>query len=156
MQQSLLFKNIVVKVHNIKFNILILFKCSCMLSHFSCVRLLVTPWTVACIHPWNFPGKNTGVGCHTILQEIFLTRGLNSHLLHLLHWQAGSLPLVPAGKNSAMLNTVTLLCNRPPELFHLAKLTMYTHWTTTLHSPLPQPVETTFQFPLPDCIRYLV
>ena len=35
MQQCLEIKNIMVKVHNIKFNILILFKCSCMLNHFS-------------------------------------------------------------------------------------------------------------------------
>ena len=28
-------------------------------------------------------------------QEIFPTQGLNLHLLHLLHWQAGSLPLAP-------------------------------------------------------------
>ena len=27
--------------------------------------------------PWDFPGKNTGVGCHSLLQEIFLTKGLN-------------------------------------------------------------------------------
>jgi len=37
----------------------------------------VTPWTAAhkppC--PWNFPGKNTGVGCHFLLQELFLTQG---------------------------------------------------------------------------------
>ena len=35
----------------------------------SCVRLLVTPRTVACRLPcpWNFPGKNTGVGCHFLL-----------------------------------------------------------------------------------------
>ena len=25
--------------------------------------------------PWNFPGKNTGVGCHALLQGIFLTQG---------------------------------------------------------------------------------
>ena len=25
--------------------------------------------------PWNFPGKNTGVGCHTLLQGIFPTHG---------------------------------------------------------------------------------
>ena len=48
--------------------------------------------------PWNFPGKNTGVGCHALLQGISLTQGSNPHLLHLLHWQAGSLPLVPPGK----------------------------------------------------------
>ena len=29
---------------------------------------------------------------------IFLTQGLKQHLLHLLHWQVGSLPLVPPGK----------------------------------------------------------
>ena len=43
-------------------------------------------------------GKNTGMGCHSLLQGIFLTQGLNLHLLHLLHWQVGSLPLVPPGK----------------------------------------------------------
>ena len=33
--------------------------------------------------PWDSPGKNTGVACHFLLQEIFLTQGLN---LCLLHW----------------------------------------------------------------------
>ena len=40
--------------------------------------------------PWDSPGKNTAVGCHALLQGIFLTQGLNRSLLH---WQAGSLPL---------------------------------------------------------------
>ena len=40
--------------------------------------------------PCDFPGKNTGVGCHFLLQRIFLTQGSN---LHLLHWQADSLLL---------------------------------------------------------------
>ena len=30
----------------------------------------------------DFPGKNTGVCCHALLQGIFLTQGLNSDLLH--------------------------------------------------------------------------
>ena len=47
--------------------------------------------------PWNSPGKNTGVGCHSLLQGIFLTQGSNPDLLGLLHWQAGSLPLSPPG-----------------------------------------------------------
>ena len=34
-----------------------------------------------------FPGKNTGVGCHALLQRIFPTQGLNPHLLQLLHWR---------------------------------------------------------------------
>ena len=30
----------------------------------------MTPWTVAyrLLHPWDFPEKNTGVGCHCLLQ----------------------------------------------------------------------------------------
>ena len=42
--------------------------------------------------PWDSLGRNTGAGCHFLLQGVFLTQGLNQHLLHLLHWQAGSLP----------------------------------------------------------------
>ena len=48
--------------------------------------------------PWDFLGKNTGVDYHFLLQRIFPTQGLNPCLLCLLHWQAGSLPLVPPGK----------------------------------------------------------
>ena len=32
--------------------------------------------------PWDSPGKNTEVGCHFLLQEIFPTQGLNLDLLH--------------------------------------------------------------------------
>ena len=52
--------------------------------------LFATPWTVAhqaplsmrlrC--PWVSPGKNTGVGCHFLLQGIFPTQGSNPGLLH--------------------------------------------------------------------------
>ena len=35
--------------------------------------------------PWDVSGKNTRVGCHFLLQEIFPTQGSNPHLLH---WQA--------------------------------------------------------------------
>ena len=48
--------------------------------------------------PWDSPGKNTRVGCHFPLQGIFPTKGLNLHLLRLLHWQAVFLPLAPPGK----------------------------------------------------------
>ena len=37
------------------------------------------------LHPWDFPSKNTGMGCHFLLQEIFLTQGLKPQLLN---WQA--------------------------------------------------------------------
>ena len=54
------------------------------------------PYKLLC--PWNFPGKNTRVGCHFLLEGIFLTQGSNPCLWHLLHWQADSLPLGPPGK----------------------------------------------------------
>ena len=48
------------------------------------VQLFATPWTVACQAPpgWDFPGKNTGMGCHFLLQQIFPTQGSNPSLLH--------------------------------------------------------------------------
>ena len=39
-----------------------------------------SPARLLCL--WDFPGKNTGVGCHFLLQGIFLTQGLNPGLLH--------------------------------------------------------------------------
>ena len=50
---------------------------------------LMEPARLLC--PWESLNKNTGVGCHALLQEIFLTQGSNFYLLHLLHWQMGSL-----------------------------------------------------------------
>ena len=38
-------------------------------------------------------GKNTGVSCHYLLQGTLWIQGLNLRLLHLMHWQADSLPL---------------------------------------------------------------
>ena len=46
------------------------------------------------LRPRDSPGKNTGVGCHFLLQGVFLTQGLNWCPLH---WQAGSLPLSQRG-----------------------------------------------------------
>ena len=55
-------------------------------------------WPARLLHPWDSPGKTTGVGFHSPLQGIFPTQGLNMRLLCLLHWQAASLSLVPPGK----------------------------------------------------------
>ena len=43
-----------------------------------------TPWTSACQDTLSgdFPGKNTGVGCHSFLQGIFLNQESNLGLLH--------------------------------------------------------------------------
>ena len=56
--------------------------------------IFVTPWTVAhqALCQWDSPGKSTEVGCHFLLQGIFLALGSNPDL-HFLHWQAESLLL---------------------------------------------------------------
>ena len=68
----------------------------CCLVAKSCPTLLgpyrLEPARLHC--PRDFSGKNTGVGCHFLLQGIFLTQGLT---LHLLHWQVDSLPLSHQG-----------------------------------------------------------
>ena len=68
--------------------------CAQSLCH---VRLFGTPDSVALQTPaclWDFSGKNTGVGCHFLLQGIFPTQGLNPCILH---WQEDSLPLSHPG-----------------------------------------------------------
>ena len=56
------------------------------------------------LRPWNFPDKNTGVGCHFLLQGILPTQGLNPHLLH---WQEDSLLLDHLGSNRSPLQQMT-------------------------------------------------
>ena len=61
------------------------------------VQLFATPWTVArpslSVHG-DFPGKNTGVGCHFLLQGIFPTQeSIGSPTL-----QADALQFEPPGK----------------------------------------------------------
>ena len=77
-------------------------------SVLSYVQFFETPWIVAHQAPlsmelsrqeyWNSPGKNTGVGCHSLLQGIFLTQGLN---LGQFAFQANSLPSDPPGNSEA-------------------------------------------------------
>ena len=47
-------------------------------------RLFATVWPEAArlLSPWDSLGRNTGMGCHALLQQIFPNQGLNSCLLH--------------------------------------------------------------------------
>ena len=65
-----------------------------MLGHFSLA--LCDPMDSG--SPRDSPGKNTGVGCHALLQGIFPTQGLSPPLLRLLCWQVGALPQAPPEK----------------------------------------------------------
>ena len=58
------------------------------------------------------PGKSTGVGCCALLQGISSTQGPSASRLCLLHWQAGSLPLVPPGKPTRFIPSIPV--STPP------------------------------------------
>ena len=82
---------------------------ACVLSLFSCVRLL-QPYVLQSARflcPWDSPGKSTGVDGHGLLKGLFPTQGSNLHLC-LLYWQAGSLPLAPSGKHLLFFRPIKL------------------------------------------------
>ena len=73
---------------------------ACMLSRFSCVWLCwATLWTIA--HqgplPIGFSRQEYWSGSSCLPPGIYPTQGSNPSLFWLLHWQVGSLPLVPPG-----------------------------------------------------------
>ena len=66
---------------------------------------LCDPWTVACtrlLHPWDFPGKSIGVGCHLLYQGIFPTQGIEPRSPTS---KADALPSEPPGKPLGNRNT---------------------------------------------------
>ena len=63
------------------------------------------PQAVRLLCLWDSPGKNNGVGCHFLLKGIFQIQGLNPHFLCLLHWQEGSLPLMPPENQGDLLSS---------------------------------------------------
>ena len=78
--------------------------CACEVIRSLLVTLIALrphgPQPIRLFCPGDSPGKNPGVGCH------FLLQASNVRLLHLLHWQAGSLSLVqthPCGQLHASL-----------------------------------------------------
>ena len=57
----------------------------CCLVTKSCLNLLRPNrwWPSRLLCPWDFPGKNTAVDCHFLLQGIFPSQRLKPRLLHL-------------------------------------------------------------------------
>ena len=62
--------------------------CVCTVMSDSLRPCVLQPIRFLC--PWDFPGKNTKMGCHFLLQGIFPIPGSNASLLHR---QADFLPL---------------------------------------------------------------
>ena len=71
-----------------------------MLSHFSHVQLFATPWTIAHQAPLSmgFSKQEYWSGFPCPPPGDLPNPGIKPHLLGLLHWQTGSLPLAPPGK----------------------------------------------------------
>ena len=69
--------------------------------------------------PWNSPGKNTGVCCHSLLQGIFLSQGLS---MSLLHWQADSVLSEPPGKPLWWVNSSQISVIRAKNTYSLLLL----------------------------------
>ena len=59
---------------------------------------------------WYFPGKDTGVGFHFLLQGFFLTQGSKPHLLH---WQA-DFTTEPPGKHIYVYYLLEIHISRIP------------------------------------------
>ena len=90
----------------------VIYLCVCVCVYMCvCVCVCVTKLLQSCPTLCNtvdcsLPGSSVqgilqarkGVRCNALLQGIFWTQGSNLRLLHLLHWQADSLPLAPPGK----------------------------------------------------------
>ena len=65
--------------------------------------------------------------CHFLLQQIFLTQGLKPCLLHLLHWQADSLPLHHLGTPRMVLLLVISYSLYTYVLFDISVKKNWTH-----------------------------
>ena len=78
------FLNYLFKGPDSKYSHILKHRCVCAVLSHSVVSVFAAPWAVALpgSSAGNSPGKNTGVGCHSLLQGIFLTQGLNPGLLH--------------------------------------------------------------------------
>ena len=118
------------------------------LSHFCCVQLFVTPWTVACRAPLSM-----GILQARILAWVAISSSRGSSqardqtLLHLLHRQVSCFSLAPPGKpkNGLLLLlshfSRVRLCATPEMAAHQAPLSLgfsrQEHWSGL---PFPSPV----------------
>ena len=130
-----------------------------LFTHSVCVWsvLSVSLWThrlypPRLLCPWDFPGTDTGVGHHFLLQGVFLTQGWKLHLLGLPHWQEGSLPLSqgspPPTLCAGVLSRVGLFhpidCSPPGSSAH-----RIFHWPPVHFPPF-------LSWDQPNCLRLMV
>ena len=120
-----------------------------VLSLFSHVRLCnpMDNSPTRLLSPWNFPGKNTGAGCHFFLQGIFLSQGLNLGLLQhrqiLYHLSQGSPSM---DMNLSKLREIVKDREALPAAVHrVTKSQTQLHdWTTTINWYITTALYSTF------------
>ena len=94
------------------------------------------PWPTRLLCPWHSPGKNTGVGCHVLLQGNFLIQELNPCLLNLLHCRQIPYPVSQLGspifniikdKTEENLNSYLLIHLKTilKKIFHVNKIKIH-------------------------------
>ena len=122
--------------------------CTCSLA-----TLCPTLQPTRLLYPWDLPGKNTGVCCHFLLQVIFPNQGSN---LHLLHWQAGSLPLShqgsPGNNLNSVLNPATFLffLIGVQLLYSVVLVSAIQQSESAVHIHIPPPFWISFPFKSPE------
>ena len=110
--------------------------CSCLTANL-CLTLLrpneLQPASL--LGPWDFPGKDTGVGCHFLLQEIFPTQGPS---LCLMHWAGGFFTTELPGKPRIKIHMSKIMTRGKSKLYikHLCEALRMTS-TISCKSLLP-------------------
>ena len=108
--------------------------CVCVCVCVSCSVASDSLWLHGLLPAWlpcprNSPGKNTGVGNHSFLQEIFLTQVSNSHLLHC---RQIFLQSEPTGK--PILNVAVYICQpQSPNSSHCLPFPPWHLYVYSLH-----------------------
>ena len=87
MSRTFLTKQMIMKAKQPKFYRL---QCMCVCVS-ACVCVCAQSCLTLLLYPWDFPGSNTGVSWHFLLQGIFPIQGSNRRLWCLLYWQVDSL-----------------------------------------------------------------
>ena len=94
--------------------------------------------------PWDSPGKNTGVGSHSLLQGIFPTQGSNLGLLHCrlalycLSHQGDPKPKTQTKPPPSMFQSSSTQITFQPEPFPAGTRKFLT-WSTSYISPVSAP-----------------
>ena len=136
-------KNSVILMLEIFFKTLLVCVCACVCSVVSDSLQPQGLQPTSHLCPWDSSSKDTGVGCHFLLQGIFPTQGQNPCLLHLLHWQVDSLLLYHLSHLGSPNTTYSITLS-----FSIIKYCIFNNFRLTLN--------TTYSIALSFNIKYCI